>query len=54
MNLLDSKSIRYSNNNYRKSYKNLLNVNNNKYSDFMNSDGNTTPKNYQTGYMISK
>ena len=54
LSLLDSKSFRYSNDNYRKSYKNLLNVSNNKYSDFVNSINNDkSPKNYHTGYMIS-
>ena len=56
MEFLETKTIGYSNKNYRKSYNNLLNVNKYKISELNNEDNSTNKKgqkSYQTGYMIS-
>jgi len=50
--ILDSKELKYRNNNHRSSYGNLHQINNKKYVDLMNSD-NKLLRSYNTGFLIN-
>lgn len=50
--ILDSKILKYSNNNHRMSYGNLHNVDNKKYLDLLSSNTKNS-RSYNTGLLIS-